>query len=103
MMTPLAEPCSPVENEYQRRHIKTRNLVERSIGAWKRRLNCLMIGFQIDVITTLTVIVACGVLWNFLKVENDEQEDDDFCRREFIQENTESSVMETTAGEQKQL
>jgi len=105
MMTPLADPQSLAENEYQRKHIRTRNLVERSIGAWKRRFNCLMVGFQINVMTALIAIVACGVLWNFLKGENDEHEDDqEDCQVEFeFQESTDSRNSGTIAGKQKQI
>ena len=72
MLIPLANPRTPAEKEYQWRHIKTRNLVERSIGAWKRRFNCLKLGFQLNISTALIVICAVGVVWNFLKEEADE-------------------------------
>ena len=67
MLIPLADPRTPATKEYQWRHIKTHNLVERSICAWKRRFNCLKVGFQLNISTVLSVICAVAVLWNFFE------------------------------------
>ena len=50
--------------------------MERSSGAWKRRFNCLKVGFQLSISTALIVICAVGVLWNFSKGEADEVDEE---------------------------
>jgi hypothetical protein len=76
ILTPLANPVSLAKMMYQKKHIKTRNLVERSIGAWKRRFYCLN-ELRSKFSTSLIVIVAVAVLWNFLIDEKDGMEDEE--------------------------
>ncbi|XP_053203851.1 putative nuclease HARBI1 [Panonychus citri] len=75
LLTPLSNPSTLAEMIYQK-HIKTRNLVERSIGAWKRRFYCLN-DLRLKFSTSLVVIVAVAVLWNFLIDEKDEMDDEE--------------------------
>ncbi|RWR99466.1 putative nuclease HARBI1-like protein, partial [Dinothrombium tinctorium] len=63
------------EERYQSSHIKTRNIVERTFGAWKRKFFCLQSKLRLKLETSLAVIVACGVIWNFLKCRNEIMED----------------------------
>ncbi|KAJ8912867.1 hypothetical protein NQ315_007999 [Exocentrus adspersus] len=44
--------------------IRTRNVIERSYGLWKRRFPALALGLRLKVQTTLNVIVASAVLHN---------------------------------------
>ncbi|RWS20268.1 putative nuclease HARBI1-like protein [Leptotrombidium deliense] len=78
MMTPLANPTSPAEKRYQISHTKTRNVIERTFGAWKAKFYCLHIPLRISLKNTLNVIVACGVLWNFLINIGDEITENSF-------------------------
>ena len=66
LLTPLASPVSLAENKYQKAYIKTRNLIERTFGAWKAKFFCLQTKLRLKLSTSLSVIVACAVLWNFI-------------------------------------
>lgn len=65
MMTPFRSPVTNVEKNYNKVQAKTRNVVERKYGVWKRRFPCLALGMRLKISTTLTVISACAVLQNF--------------------------------------
>jgi hypothetical protein len=53
-----------IVTRYNNSHIKTRNVIERQFGCWKRRFPVLAYGSRIKIETTLTVIVATAVLQN---------------------------------------
>ena len=66
LMTPLRSgDHTPAEAKYQEAHKKTRNEIERFFGCWKSKFQCLK-GMRLKLDTSLTVISACAVLWNFL-------------------------------------
>ena len=50
--------------EYNRRQIRTRNIVERTIGIWKRKFACLTTKLQYTPEKVGAMIVACAVLHN---------------------------------------
>ncbi|XP_050505022.1 putative nuclease HARBI1 [Diabrotica virgifera virgifera] len=64
LLTPLLNPQTRSEQAYNRAHIRTRNVIERAFGVWKRRFPCLSVGMRIKEQTTLAVIVATAVLHN---------------------------------------
>lgn len=64
LMTPLANPLTVAENLYNESLIRTRNVVERSYGVWKRRFPCLSMGLRVKLDTALNIIVATAVLHN---------------------------------------
>lgn len=73
LMTPLANPTTRAENLYNESLIRTRNVVERSYGIWKRRFPCLSMGIRTKIETTLKIIVATAILHNIaidMNVEN---------------------------------
>jgi len=55
-------------------HGKTRKIVERIFGIWKRRFPCLSKGLQTKLITSTTIIIACAVLHNLSLIYNDVME-----------------------------
>ena len=60
------------ENNYQRAHISTRNVVERFNGQWKKRFPCLWIGMRFRKLeTVMSVVVATAVLHNICKIRGD--------------------------------
>lgn len=53
-----------VKNLYNECQIRTRNVVERSYGVWKRRFPVLSLGIRVKLMRVPTIIVACAVLHN---------------------------------------
>lgn len=71
LSTPFkSETLNAAELQYQKRHCKTRNLIERGFGCIKKRFNCLN-HLTVSPSTQLNVIVSCIVIWNFLLLEKD--------------------------------
>ena len=74
LLTPLRhskkKDFTPAESAYQKSHVRTRNLIERLFGAWKAKFQCLK-GMRLKLSTTMNVISACAVIWNFLLAEKD--------------------------------
>lgn len=59
-------------------HGRTRIIVERTFGIWKRRFPCLSRGLSTKLLTSTSIIVACAVLHNLSLISNDrfkEEED----------------------------
>ena len=56
---------------------RTRLIVERTYGVWKRRFPCLSRGLTTKLITSTTIVVACAVLHNMSLIFNDVLPDDD--------------------------
>jgi len=76
LLTPIAHPLPGPQSAYNKAHKKSRNLVERTFGGWKRRFNILSVLIQHKLENSINVIVACGVLWNFIKLRHDNSWDD---------------------------
>lgn len=53
---------------------RTRRIVERTFGIWKRRFPCLSKGLITKLLTFTTIIVACAVLHNISLILNDKLE-----------------------------
>jgi hypothetical protein len=49
MMTPLNNPVTPAEILYNESHRRTRNIIERTFGNWKRRFPVISIGTRCKV------------------------------------------------------
>ncbi|KAH9629150.1 hypothetical protein HF086_011773 [Spodoptera exigua] len=72
MLTPIRPtPEDPPQIRYNRAQIKTRNIVERTFGIWKRRFPCLSKGLGNKLQTVSLIIVACAVLHNLSLILND--------------------------------
>jgi hypothetical protein len=68
LLTPVTvNQMNASQEAYNRAHIATRNTVERFFGVLKRRFPCLKNGLRLKLVTTVKVIVACGVLHNICK------------------------------------
>ncbi|PSN41325.1 putative nuclease HARBI1 [Blattella germanica] len=75
LMTPLLAPNTPAEALYNASQIRTRNVVERLFGVWKRRFPILSIGIRIKLTTAQLIIVACAVLHNIARDMKDPEPD----------------------------
>lgn len=64
LLTPIRNPQNEVEERYNQIQIRTRIIVERTFGIWKRRFPCLSKGLALKLITCTGVISACAVLHN---------------------------------------
>jgi hypothetical protein len=64
LMTPLMNPVTAAERRYNRAHIYTRNIVERTFGIWKKRFPCLSHKMNLKMETITTVLTATVVLHN---------------------------------------
>lgn len=64
LLTPLINPVNAADNLYNESHIRTRNVVERLIGVWKRRFPVLAYGSRCRLDNILATIVATAVLQN---------------------------------------
>ena len=64
LFTPVPNSQNEEETRYNRTHVKTRNIVERSFGAWKRKFSCLSKKLNTKLKTTTRIIAACAVLHN---------------------------------------
>lgn len=73
MMTPLASVNSPSESLYNEAQIRTRNVIERTFGNWKRRFPILTRGIQVHLKRIPGIIIATCVLHNIARLHNDLQ------------------------------
>lgn len=77
LLTPIAEPQNEVENLYNEAQIRTRNVIERLFGTWKRRFPVLSAGIRCKLEFAQMIIVACAVLHNIAVDQNEENFDND--------------------------
>lgn len=64
LMTPIQQPQNDAERRYNRAQVRTRNVVERLFGVWKRRFPCLHGELRNKLENVPSIIVACAVLYN---------------------------------------
>ncbi|XP_064646164.1 putative nuclease HARBI1 [Lineus longissimus] len=64
LMTPFLNPNTPQQRRYNRSHKRTRCLVERGIGQWKRRFHCLHGQLRYTPLKACGIISACAMLHN---------------------------------------
>lgn len=71
LLTPLATPITRAQQLYNESFIRTRNIVERTIGVWKSRFSCLAYGMRLKTETAMTVTIATSVLHNIARLMNE--------------------------------
>lgn len=70
LFTPLREPNTAKERRYNSVHAKTRNLIERTFGIWKRRFGVLNKCLRTKLPTAKRIITACAILHNIARLNN---------------------------------
>lgn len=73
ILSPFLHPNTVAENRYNYAHIRTRNIVERVFGVWKRRFPVLSLGMRLKIQTVQDIIVATAVLHNIARNQNEEE------------------------------
>ncbi|XP_050502738.1 putative nuclease HARBI1 [Diabrotica virgifera virgifera] len=64
LIKPLAHVTNAAEQLFNESQIRTRNVVERQYGVWKRRFPSLAMGLRVKLETVQPIIVATAVLHN---------------------------------------
>ncbi|XP_060846269.1 putative nuclease HARBI1 [Rhopalosiphum padi] len=77
LLTPIANPTTRAERLYNESQIRTRNVVERTFGVWKRRFPVLFFGLRLKMETSMAVIQSCAILHNIARLANDPQPPDE--------------------------
>ncbi|KAJ8915705.1 hypothetical protein NQ315_000639 [Exocentrus adspersus] len=67
----ILNPLRPEENRYNEAHIRTRNIIERTFGIWKRQFLALAYDLRCKLNTSLIIIVATAVLHNIARAMNE--------------------------------
>lgn len=72
MMTPLQQCHTPAEQLYNESHIRTRNVIERFFGVWKRRFPVMALGLRVKLLKVFPIITATLVLNNIARRAGEE-------------------------------
>lgn len=64
LITPLNNPVTQGETLFNEAQIRTRNVVERTFGIWKRRFPILSVGMRCSIPLAQNIIIATAVLHN---------------------------------------
>lgn len=64
LATPFLRCNTPEEQLFNESQIRTRNVVERKYGVWKRRFPVLSMGMRVQLPLVQDIIVACAILHN---------------------------------------
>lgn len=79
LITPILAPAAPSEIRFNNSHAKTRSVVERAFGVWKRRFHLLHSENRHSRVEDVVLdIRACGVLHNIAVQRNQEDFDEPF-------------------------
>lgn len=75
-MTPLANPRTNAEIAYNYSHIRTRQVIERTFGIWKRRFAVLSIPMRSRITLIQEIIIATAILHNIAVLNREHHHDE---------------------------
>ncbi|XP_016660548.2 putative nuclease HARBI1 [Acyrthosiphon pisum] len=78
LLTSISNPVGRIQMLYNESQIRTRNVVERSFGVWKRRFPVLSLGLRLQLKTVQAIIVATAVLHNICREMKEDLPNDNF-------------------------
>ncbi|CAG5030484.1 unnamed protein product [Parnassius apollo] len=73
LLTPIINPVTEAEKRYNEAHIKTRNVIERTFGVWKRRFPVVALTLRLLLPKVQAIIIATAVLHNICRNHNLEE------------------------------
>ncbi|KAE9542262.1 hypothetical protein AGLY_003389 [Aphis glycines] len=76
MLTPILNPVGRIKMLYNESQIRTRNIIERCFGVWKRRFPVLSLGMRLQLKTVQAIIVATAILHNICRDMNEDLPED---------------------------
>ncbi|XP_032672665.1 putative nuclease HARBI1 [Odontomachus brunneus] len=78
LLTPVQNPITDEQLAYNNIHVRTRQIVKRTFGMWKRRFPCLARGLTTKLICCTTIIVAVlhnlSLTYDYILPEDDEDD-----------------------------
>ncbi|CAG5000458.1 unnamed protein product [Parnassius apollo] len=72
-LLPIINPVTEAEKRYNEAHIKTRNVIERTFGVWKRRFPVVALTLRLSLPKVQATIIATAVLHNICRNHNLEE------------------------------
>lgn len=76
LMTPYLRPSTRQQERYNSAQSRTRSVIERTFGRWKRRFHLLHSEIRLTPDRVCKVIVACAILFNFAILQKEPMVDD---------------------------
>ncbi|CAG4981648.1 unnamed protein product [Parnassius apollo] len=70
LLTPIINPATEAEQRYNEVHIKTRNVIERTFGVWKRHFPVVALTLCLSLPKVQELIIATAVLHNICRNHN---------------------------------
>ena len=68
---------TPKKSRFNKKHVSTRNVIERSFGVLKRRWQCLLSAMELNLLNVVDVISACFILHNICIDRNEPLDDEE--------------------------
>ncbi|CAI6377785.1 unnamed protein product [Macrosiphum euphorbiae] len=97
LFTPLRNPVTPPELKYNKAQIRTRNIIERVFGVWKRKFPCLQRGLANAPSTIVNIIIACAMLHNisrkYQNADDDSDDEEDILEEEYGEYNDDNNIL----------